>query len=126
MYKNQMRERFNPGTDLTAIATEPVVGKTFVNYSGPMVKGNIAVKPAVAGTAIAGVAKYDQAANELVGVARGAARVVTVTTATTLAAGDPVEVGANGQATKQASGIIVGWAVDAAEAGSDALISLAH
>lgn len=126
MYVNQMRDRFNPGSDLTAVAAVDVTGKTFVAYGGPMRKGNITVRPAAAGQPIAGVAKYDARTDNLVGVARGSGRVLTVTTATPLNAGDPVEVGDGGKATKATNGTIVGWAADNAEADTDALISLAH
>lgn len=126
MYTNQMRDSFNPGTDLTAVAAENIAGKTFVAYAGPMRNGNITVRPATAGADIAGVAKYDAAADTLVGVARGAGRVLTVTAAGTLAAGDPVEVDATGRATKAGNGAVVGWAVDNAKPDTDALISLAH
>lgn len=126
MYRNIMQDRFNPGTDLTAVATTDVTGKTFCAYSGAMKSGNIAITTATAGEAVAGVIKYDAAGDSLVGVARGSGRVVTVTAATALAAGTAVEVGTDGKATTADTGIIVGWAVDDAEADADALISLAH
>ena len=126
MFRNIMQERFNPGTDLTAIAATDVTGKTFSAYAGPMKSGNITITTAAAGAATAGVIKYDADTGEFVGVARGSGRVVTVTAAATLTAGDAVEVAANGQAGAADTGIIVGWAIDDATAGSDALISLAH
>lgn len=126
MYTNQTRDRFNPGTDLTAVAAVDVTGKTFVAYAGPMRNGNIAVRPAAAGEPVAGVAKYDAKTDQLVGVARGSARVITVTTEVALKAGDPIEVGDGGRATKATTGTVVGWAADDAEANTDALISLAH
>lgn len=126
MFTNEMQERFNPGTDLTAVATENVVGKTFVNYSNAMQHGLISVATAQPGHAVAGVAKYDQDANNLVGVARGSGRIVTVTAETELTAGTAVQVGANGKATTATDGVIVGWVVDTATANSDALVSLAH
>jgi len=126
VFNNQTRDRFNPGTDLTAVAAIDVTGKTFVAYAGPMRKGNITVRPASAGKPVAGVAKYDATTDQLVGIARGAARVLTVTTETALKAGDPVEVGDGGRATKATTGIVIGWAADDADANTDALISLAH
>ena len=126
MYTNIMRDRFNPGTDLTALAASAITGKTFTAYAGPMRSGNITVATAEPGAATAGVAKYDANAEELVGIARGSGRVVTVTTAADLAAGDPIAVGDNGHATLADTGIIVGWAADNADAGTDALVSLAH
>lgn len=126
MFRNIMQERFNPGTDLTAIAATDVTGKTFSAYAGPMKSGNITIATAAAGAATAGVIKYDANTNKFVGVARGSGRVVTVTTSSELNAGDAVEVAADGTATLADTGIIVGWAIDDATAGSDALISLAH
>lgn len=126
MYQNQTRDRFNPGTDLTAIAATDISGKTFVAYGGPMVRGNITVRPAAAGQPVAGVAKYDAKTDQLVGIARGSGRVLTITTTAMLKAGDPVEVGDGGRATKATTGTVVGWAADDAEANTDALISLAH
>lgn len=126
MFRNVMRDQFNPGTDLTAVATAAVVGKTFAAYSGAMQQGNIAVATAAAGAAAAGVVKYNAAAGDLVGVARGSGRVVTVTAGGTISAGEGVEVGADGAAVPATTGIVVGWAVDNADAGADVLISLAH
>lgn len=126
MYRNQMHERFNPGTDLTANVTEDVTGKTFVTYAGAMQQGIITVKPAPAAAATAGVAKYDAAKGDLVGVARGSSRIVTVTAGAALTAGTPVEVGDGGKAVPASAGVTVGWAVDDAKADEDALISLAH
>lgn len=126
MYANQMHERFNPGTDLTANVDESVTGKTFLRYAGAMKNGLITVAPAKPGDATAGVCKYNAQANDLVGVARGAGRIVTVTAAAPLTAGTAVEVGADGHAAPASEGLTVGWAVDDADQGADALISLAH
>lgn len=126
MYSNKMQERFNPGTDLTAHAEEAVTGKTFLRYAGAMKGGLITVAPAKAGEAVAGVCKYDAKPHDLVGVARGSSRIVTVTAAAALTAGTAVEVGTDGQAAPASEGITVGWAVDNADKGNDALISLAH
>lgn len=126
MYHNQMKERFNPGTDLTANANEAVTGKTFLRYAGAMKNGLISVAPAKPGEAVAGVCKYNAKADDLVGVARGSGRIVTVTAAAALTAGSAVSVGTNGKAAPAGEGITVGWAVDDADEGDDALISLAH
>lgn len=126
MYQNIMHDRFNPGTDLTAIATAPVVGKTFAAYSGPMKSGNISVATAPAGAAVAGVIKYNADQDELVGIARGSGRVVTVTAGAAITSGSALEVGPAGKAIPAATGLVVGWAVDDATAETDALISLAH
>ncbi|MBK4149834.1 DUF2190 family protein [Corynebacterium macginleyi] len=121
-----MKERFNPGTDLTANANEAVTGKTFLRYAGAMKNGLISVAPAKPGEAVAGVCKYNAKADDLVGVARGSGRIVTVTATAALTAGSAVSVGANGKAAPAGEGITVGWAVDDAGEGDDALISLAH
>lgn len=124
--KNEMHDQFYPGTDLTARTNADVVGKTFVKIAAPMKSGNIVVATATAGAGIAGVAKYDAAANELVGVARGSSRVVTVTAGAPITAGTPIEVGESGKAIPATTGTTVGYAVDTAATDADALISLAH
>lgn len=127
MYQNILQDRFNPGTDLTAATTAQVDGKTFLKYSGAMKSGLIQVATADAGGAVAGVAKYDAETNDLVGVARGNSRILTVTAGGALAAGDAVAVGTSGKAVKATSGaLVVGYAVDDAADGSDALVSLAN
>ena len=125
-YANQMRDIFNPGSDLTVIATTAVVGKTFAAISGPRSNNMLSVTTAEAGAPTIGVIKYDAAADEMVGIARGSSRIVTVTADGPIAAGSPVEVGAGGKAKTADTGSIVGWAVDTAADGDDALISLAH
>lgn len=123
MYKNTLRDLFNPGTDLTANATADVAGKTFVTYSGDMDNGLVSVKPAGASDVVAGVAKYDAKAGELVGVARGASRVLTVTAGSALTAGTPVAPDANGKAVA-ATGTAYGVAVSDAAANTDVYVSL--
>ena len=125
-YANQMRDIFNPGSDLTVIATTAVVGKTFAALSGPRSNNMLSVTTAEAGAPTIGVIKYDAAADEMVGIARGSSRIVTVTADGPITAGSPVEVGAGGKAKTADTGSIVGWAVDTAADGDDALISLAH
>ncbi|MFD5869163.1 capsid cement protein [Corynebacterium sp. NPDC060344] len=125
-YANQMRDIFNPGTDLTVVATTAVAGKTFAAISGPRSDNLLSVTTATAGAPTVGVFKYDAAADNMVGVARGSARIVTVTADGAITAGSPVEVGTGGKATTADTGAVVGWAVDTATDGGDALISLAH
>ncbi|WBT08983.1 hypothetical protein PAB09_01120 [Corynebacterium sp. SCR221107] len=103
MYTNQMLDRFNPGTDLTAVTATAVTGKTFLGYAGAMTRDLITVTTATAGKPTAGVAKYDADTNTLVGVARGAGRIVTVTAETQLVAGDPIAVGTAGKATNESA-----------------------
>ncbi|AMJ45132.1 hypothetical protein [Corynebacterium stationis] len=124
MYRNQLQDIYNPGTDLTAVADEEITGRRFTRYAGAMHGSNIVVATATAGSATSGVSKFDAAANDLVGIARGASRIVTIDTETALQPGDAVEVGNNGKATSHTDGIIVGYAVDIAEANDIAKISL--
>ncbi|QGS33960.1 DUF2190 domain-containing protein [Corynebacterium xerosis] len=125
-YANQMRDIFNPGTDLTVVATTTVVGKTFAAISGPRSQNMLSVTTATAGAPAAGVFKYDADADDMVGIARGSSRIVTVTADGPITAGSPVEVGTGGKAKTADAGTVVGYAVDTAENGGDAMISLAH
>lgn len=125
-YANQMRDIFNPGTDITVIATDDVAGKTFAAISGPRSQNMLSVTTAAAGAPAAGVFKYDAAADNMVGIARGSSRIVTVTADGAIAAGSPVEVGTDGKAKTADTGTVVGYAVDTAADGDDAMISLAH
>lgn len=124
MHTNQMHDIYNPGTDLTCVATQNVKGKTFAAIAAPRGAGNIAVKTAQPGAAACGVFKYDADNEELVGIARGASRIVTITAEGTITAGAPVEVGTGGKAKAHSDGIEVGYAVDSAKDGEDAQISL--
>ena len=125
-YANQMRDIFNPGTDITVIATDDVAGKTFAAISGPRSQNMLSVTTATAGAPTIGVFKYDAAADDMVGIARGSSRIVTVTADGAITAGSPVEVGTDGKAKTADAGTVVGYAVDSAADGDDAMISLAH
>ena len=125
-FTNQMRDIFNPGTDITCIATTAVVGKTFAAISGPRSQNMLSVTTAKPGAPAAGVFKYDAAADDMVGIARGSSRIVTVTADGAITAGSPVEVGTDGKAKTADAGTVVGYAVDSAADGDDAMISLAH
>lgn len=125
-YANQMRDIFNPGTDLTVVATSAVVGKTFAAISGPRSQNMLSVTTAKPGAPTVGVFKYDADADDMVGIARGSSRIVTVTADGAITAGSPVEVGTGGKAKTADAGTVVGYAVDTAADGDDALISLAH
>lgn len=132
-FQNQMHDRYNPGTDLTCHATTAVTGKTFATIAGPMDHGLINVTTATNGGPVAGVFKYDQDANQTVGVARGSSRVVTVTADGPITAGSPVVVGSSGKATaysapddSEPAALIVGYAVDTVDDGDDTPVSLAN
>lgn len=116
---------YNPGRDLTAVATDDITAKRFVRISGNRASsGNITVAHATAGGRIAGVAADDAAKDAIVLVARGNARVVKVTAGGPIAAFAEVEVGADGKAITADTGHAVGYAVTAAAPGTDAHISL--
>lgn len=121
---NQARDYYNPGTDLTTVAATPVKGKTFAAIAGPRSRNLLTTTTAQPGKLAAGVFKYDAAAEELVGVARGAARILTVTAEVPITAGEAIYVGNDGKATNTGDGIAVGYAVDNADANSDVLVSL--
>ncbi|AWT27314.1 hypothetical protein Csp1_25660 [Corynebacterium provencense] len=122
-YTNQAKDLFNPGTDLTAAASAPVAGKTFVTISGAPTRGLFQVATATPGTTALGVAKYDAATGDLVGIARGH-RIITVTAGEALPAGTTVQVGTNGQAVALTDGTPVGITMDTAAAGTDCYIAL--
>ncbi len=116
---------YSPGTDVTARATTPVAASTFVAVTGPMGSDRlITIGPAAPAGRVAGVAKYDAATGELVGLARGAARIVRVRAGAPLTAGTEVEVGAAGSAVPLAAGRAVGYTVDTAATGALTPISL--
>src|SRR3954452_3403052 len=99
---------YDPGADITAVATTPVVAQRFVAVSGDRVNGNVAVAPAAAAGRVFGVAATDATAGQLVRVVRGASRVVRVTASGGIGANAEVQVGANGTATALAAGKAVG------------------
>lgn len=112
-----------PGQRVTAVASAGVTGKRLVNISGNRTAaGKYQVAHATAAGAAFGVAVYDAATGEHVGVIR--AGIVPVTAAGTIAAGARVEVGTAGQVVTLASGIAVGICCDAATNGNDARIAL--
>lgn len=125
-YKNIAHDRYNDGSDISCRAVATITGKTFVAYSGDLKDGLISVATATAGEPVAGVAKYDAKAGNNVGVARGSARVITITAGADLTAGTKIQVGESGKAVPAVDGDIVGFAVAPAAADTDALISLAY
>lgn len=124
MYTNHARDLFNPGTDLTVRASVAVTGKTVATIAGDMADGHVIIKPATAGDLVAGVIKYDAPEGTLVGLARGAGRIVTVTAGATVAAGTEVEADADGRAVPATTGKPFGYVVNGADSGHDAAVSL--
>ncbi|MCT1639197.1 capsid cement protein [Dietzia cinnamea] len=123
-YQNPARDLYNDGSDITCRATAKVTGKTFAAISGARVDNLIGITTAAAGARTAGVVKYDANTDDLVGVARGSGRVITVTAGGAITAGDDIQVGANGKAIKATDGVVVGYAVDTATNGTDVPVSL--
>ncbi|WP_137725727.1 DUF2190 family protein [Prescottella subtropica] len=115
---------YGPGLDITGRAAAAITAKRFLRITGNTSEGNVTVGHAPTGGRVCGVAKYDTASGDLVGIARGASRVVRVTAAGTVAAFAEVQVGADGKAAPLTDGIPVGYAITAAAPGTDALISL--
>lgn len=126
---NECISFYEPGKNLTAVATAAVTGKRFVAISGnrstaSATAGNLSVAHATAAGRIAGVSQADAAVGALVGVLRGNSRVVPVTAGAAITAFQEVEVGAAGVAVPKAAGVAVGYAVTGAANGTDAQISL--
>lgn len=115
------------GRDLTAEASATVAARTFVAISGNRAAGgNLAVATATAAGRVAGVAKDDASSGDLLGVARGASRVVWVTAGDDITAFAEVEVGTGGTAVPLDAGVAVGYAITGASNGAYAQISLYH
>ena len=123
-FQNPARDLYNDGSDITCRADTAVTGKTFAAVAGPRVDNLVTIGTAPAGARAAGVVKYDAAADDLVGLARGSGRVITVTAGGAITAGDDVQVGAGGRAIKATDGVVVGYAVDTATNGTDVPVSL--
>ena len=132
--QNELTAFYEPGSDITAYVTSDVIGKRCVMISadrqaGPALNtsvsgGNLSVAPATAAGRIFGVAKWDAATGQLVGVKRGNGVIVPIKAAGAIAAFAEVEVGTAGQVVTKASGVAIGYAVTAASSGADAQISL--
>lgn len=124
---------FHMTSDLTFRATAAVTGKRFVAPSGNRTGGpglstdleNVyRMAHCPAGERSFGVSKYDVPIDEEGGAYGTPGRIVPVTATGAIAAGDEVEVGANGTATLLAAGVAVGLAMTAAVDGGDAEIKL--
>ncbi|QFG08862.1 hypothetical protein PBI_MALAGASYROSE_12 [Mycobacterium phage MalagasyRose] len=107
---------YTPGSRITAQTTAAVKAKTFVNISGAMAGGLPKVATSAAKALKFGVAVRDAANGARVLVIRGKGEVIPVVAGATFAAGDELEVGANGKAVKFTDGVKVARALDAATA----------
>lgn len=108
---------FLPGQAMTCHANAAVVGQRFVSIAGPSVEGNFRVGPPAAAGQTLGVAAFDAAAGNKVGV-YGPGAVVPVEAAAAIAAGQQVEVNALGQVVPLAAGLARGKALDDVANGS--------
>lgn len=113
--QNIMVPYFQPGETLTAVASAPVKGGTFVAIGGARRNEMVVVKPATGADAIA-VAGYDAAQDGRVTCHMGG--VLDVVAAAALVAGDYVKSDANGQAIKGTAADHVGIAFDDIKAGA--------
>ena len=130
--QNELIHFYKPGADITGYASAAVTGKRCVKISGArtagpglntsVLGGNVRVAHADAGSKQFGVAKWDAAANTLVGVTREG--VVPITSSANITAGQQVEITANGMVAPLASGIAIGVAVNTTTSGNDAEIAL--
>jgi hypothetical protein len=115
---------YAPGRNITGEASAPVAAKTFLGIAGDRTMGgNLSVATATAGGRVFGVAAYDAATGQLVGVARGGV-VRVITGAVALGAGVAVASDAAGHAVAAGSGIAAGFTVAASAIGADAQVAL--
>jgi hypothetical protein len=124
---------YKDSSDITFRASAAVTGKRFVAPSGNRTGGpglstdleNLPVfAHAAAGARAFGVAAYDVPAGGRGPVHGEPGKIVPVRAGAAIAAGNEVEVGANGQAVPLAAGRPVGLAVSGAANGTDAEIRL--
>lgn len=123
---NECIPLFRPGSDVTALTTANVTGKTFVDVSATRdaTTGLIKVATATAAARAWGVAAYDATSGNRVAVICGPGTIAPVTAGGTIAFGAEVEVGASGKAVTLASGKAVGKAVEAGTNNVDVFIRL--
>ena len=122
---NECIPLYRPGTDISAVTTGAVVGKTFVDYSAAMTTGLPSVNTATAAGKVAGVAAYDAASGARVAVIRGKGTILPLTCgAGGVTALAEVEVGASGRPVTFGSGVKVGRALSTATAGNQIWIEL--
>lgn len=123
---NECIPLFRPGSDVTALTTANVTGKTFVDVSAARdaSTGLFKVATAAAAARAWGVAAYDAASGNRVAVICGPGTVVPVTAGGTIAFGAEVEVGATGKVVTLASGKAVGKALEAGTNNNDIFVRL--
>lgn len=124
---NECIPLYRPGADLTVTASADVIGKRFVDLTNGVNAADgtlMQAAHAAAGGLALGVAVRDAKSGDRFAVIIGPGHVVPVTAAAGLAAGDEVEVGADGKAAVLASGKARGRALSAASADSDVFVKL--
>lgn len=124
---NSMIPYFEPGDRVTATTTASVVGKTLVDISGNLASDNtLQVATCAAGAKAFGVAEYNAASGQLVGIVRNG--IVPITCgAVALVAGVEVMSDASGQVVIWDTVIghrPIGKCLNAATPASDAMIAL--
>lgn len=123
---NECIPLFRPGSDVTALTTANVTGKTFVDVSAARdaSTGLFKVATATGGVRAWGVAAYDATSGNRVAVICGPGTVVPVTAGGTIAFGVEVEVGTGGKVVTLASGKPVGKALEAGTNNNDIFVRL--
>lgn len=129
---NECISYYEPGTNLTTVASAAVTGMRFLKISGNRnavaggpAEGLITVAHADAAGRTCGVSQSDIASGAIGGVVRGNSRVVPVqATNATIAAFGEVEVAANGMAVAKSAGVAVGYVVTACAANGIAQVCL--
>jgi hypothetical protein len=114
---------YEPGRDITAVATATVTAKRLVKISGDRAAGgNLSVAHADAGGRAFGVAKESADSGQLLGVARGG--VVKVLAGGNINAFAEVQIASGGTVVTKSSGTAIGYAVTGASTDADAQIAL--
>jgi predicted RecA/RadA family phage recombinase len=120
---NECQPYYTPGRDVTGTASSAVTGKRLLDIAGNRnTDGTFNVAHCTAAAAPFGVAAYDAASGEQVGVIRGG--IVPITAGGTIAYGARVEVATGGKVVTLASGVPVGKCLTAATNNNDAMIAL--
>lgn len=122
MPSNISRYTYDPGQNITGVASSDVTGQRFLLIGTSGVKPNPNVKPCTAGAKPFAVAGYDAKVGEIVPLLKGG--VALVRTAANLTAGDEVESDAQGRAIVLATGKAAGRVLYDAASGSLAEIDL--
>ncbi len=112
---------YKPHQDITGVAAAALVGNRFVRVSAAKVDGEpLAVNYAAAGGAAYGITGLDIASGDAGLIVRPGV-LCTIELGATVAALDALQVGTTGKAIKQASGVMVGQALEGGDSGDSIL-----